>query len=293
MPTHSHRNSLQILTYPYRTLTPVTDGLSQLTALRSTPGTALVWSVSGRIAGPDVEIVTNRPAGVPLLVVLPPADEIGSTPDAIRVVECCRPHSVLPYHEQMRADEIAQALRQPPHDLAADVTDFLAWRGFEIDRQTRHLIRRIVELSAELRSVSSLSRSLYLSRRALGRRFVTLGLPVPSHWLHFSRLLRVAIRLQNTEDTLFSIGYELGYPDGFSLSNQMNRLLGVRPSDARRYLGWEWVLEAWLRREADSGGLGPEHTARMLRSPAWIWPAPAPSVSEAKRRGRRNTSSNA
>ena len=102
----------------------------------------------------------------------------------------------------------------------------------------------------------------------------------------------MAIRLQNSDETLFSIGYELGYPDGFSLSNQMNRLLGVRPSDARRYLGWEWILEAWLRREAATGGLGPAYTTRMLRTPAWVWPAPAPSVAGAKQRSRRRTSPN-
>ena len=45
-----------------------------------------------------------------------------------------------------------------------------------------------------------------------------------------------------------------GYPDGFALSNQMQRLLGVRPSDARRYLGWDWLVEAWIHTEAASGG---------------------------------------
>jgi hypothetical protein len=35
----------------------------------------------------------------------------------------------------------------------------------------------------------------------------------------------------------------------------MERIIGVRPSFARERLGWEWVLEAWLLREWESGGL--------------------------------------
>lgn len=110
-------------------------------------------------------------------------------------------------------------------------------------------------MSAELRTVSALSRSLYLSRRALGRRFLGRGLPVPSHWLHFARVLRGAIRLQNSDDSLFSVAAQLGYTDGFALSNQMKRLTGVRPSTARERLGWEWLVEAWLCREARDGAL--------------------------------------
>lgn len=94
-----------------------------------------------------------------------------------------------------------------------------------------------------------------------------------SHWLQFGRILRVAIRLQNSEDSVLAVGYELGYPDGFSLSNQMFRLTGYRPVEARQYLGWEWILEAWLRREADTGGLAPDLTEEFL-----LPPTPRPNV---------------
>jgi hypothetical protein len=63
--------------------------------------------------------------------------------------------------------------------------------------------------------------------------------------------------MQSTEDTLFTIACDLGYPDGFALSNQMHRLVGIRPTSARDCLGWEWLIESWLRREAEEGGLLP------------------------------------
>jgi AraC-like DNA-binding protein len=185
-------------------------------------------------------------------------------------VERSRPHGILPFHVDPDPSDLAQALRRPPADLASDVTDYLSWRGLGVDRDTAHIIRRIVDLSAELRSVSAMSRSLYLSRRALGRRFMSRGLPVPSHWLQVARLLRVASKLQNTEATVASIAIDHGYPDGFSVSNQMERLLGHRPSEIRERLGWEWVLEAWLKREAEQGALTPTLTRapRLRPQPA-------------------------
>ena len=52
-----------------------------------------------------------------------------------------------------------------------------------------------------------------------------------------------------------SVAFEMGYSDGFTLSNQMERLTGVRPRQARELLGWEWAVEAWLQNEARDGGL--------------------------------------
>jgi len=127
-----------------------------------------------------------------------------------------------------------------------------------VDPDTRRLLRKTLELSGELRTVSGLARSLYMSRRALGRRFTTRGLPVPSHWLHFGRVLRAAVRLQNPGSTLYAVACELGYPDGFSLSNQMHRLTRLRPSIMKECFGWEWIVEAWLRQEAEEGSLSPD-----------------------------------
>lgn len=47
----------------------------------------------------------------------------------------------------------------------------------------------------------------------------------------------------------------------------MYRLTGVRPTAARTCLGWEWVMEAWLRTEAEGGELAPELVRAEAEAP--------------------------
>jgi AraC-like DNA-binding protein len=157
--------------------------------------------------------------------------------------------------EDVHCDELTSILRRFPAHFDSVVTDYLVWRGAELDLDTRRLVRKALELSGELRTVSGLSRALYMSRRALGRRFMNRGLPVPSHWLHFGRVLRGSIRLQDPRGNLYKIGCELGYADGFAFSNQLNRLTGLRPSVMKICFGWEWIVESWLSKEAEAGNL--------------------------------------
>lgn len=244
----------QLFAPPYDRLLPVELPTSR-PPVEPLQGVAILWRMAAGDPTRDWELARYRPPGTALLVMLPPADRLASEPQLLEHVDVCNPQSVLPHDPEPDLDHLATALRRPPARLSIALTDYLAWRGIRLDTDTRRLIHRTVELAPELRSISGLSRALYLSRRALGRRFLSRGLPVPSHWLQVARLLHAVIRLQNTADSLFTIAIDLGYPDGFALSNQMSRLVGVRPSETRDCLGWEWVVEFWLVQERASGGL--------------------------------------
>jgi len=248
---------LSLLARPYHHLRALDRPTvaEELRAQRRKPGCALVWNATP--APPDWELtaVMRRPGGMSLLVILPSPSRVIKSPPLLHLLHQVRPHGILPCGTDHSLGSLTQILRRPPDDLAAELTEYLSWRGITLDLDTRRIVRRIVELSADLRSISAISRSLYLSRRALGRRFLKQGLPVPSHWLQVSRLLRIASKLQNSVATLSSVAYDSGYPDGFSISNQMQRLFGHRPSDVRKSFGWEWIAEAWLQREAGAGSL--------------------------------------
>lgn len=244
-----------LLAAPYTGLIPLYSPGDLNLRGPSLRGAALVWSMARGAPTRDLSQAASRPGGLPLVVILPPADRIRRDPDLLDLVERCRPHSILPFHPAPDAEELGRLLSRPPTDLPGEVTDYLSWRGLRMDGETRRLVRRTLELSGELKTIGGLARSLYLSRRALGRRFLSRGLPVPSHWLQFGRVLRASLHLQTTNDTLFVVAAAHGYPDGFALSNQMYRLTGVRPSTVRDRLGWEWIVESWLEMEVAEGGL--------------------------------------
>ncbi len=256
MPEQSPQPSspLTLLRPPYRSFMAL-ESAADMTRGADVSGAAVIWHM-GRGRWPrSYRAIRRRPGGLALVVILPPADDLGPVTELLAMTEQCRPHSVLPHHPEPEPEELAAVLRRPPSDLPGEVMDYVSWRGVGVDQETRRLIRKTIEMSAELKTVSGLARSLYMSRRALGRRFMKCGLPVPSHWLHFSRILRASIELQNSDRSLFQVAVGLGYPDGFSLSNQMKRLTGLRPSVVRECLGWEWIVEAWLKVESAEGGL--------------------------------------
>jgi AraC-like DNA-binding protein len=268
---------------PYRTLTAVKDP-TRLWAGASLPtGEALVWHLGNGLNGHAFEAARCRPPGVALIVILPAASSVKDPCELLRIVELCQPHSILPNHVQPNPVDLQTILRRAPDELPSDVIDYLAWRGVILDQETRHVVRKTIEQSGQLRTVTALSRSLYSSRRALGRRFLDRGLPVPSHWLNFGRILRACILLQNQRASLFDVACDLGYPDGFALSNQMNRLVGTRPSTARDHLGWEWIVESWMRREALLGSLAIEYSTLFLPgSRESMEPLDAPARPQAK-----------
>jgi AraC-like DNA-binding protein len=261
------QSELSLFAPPYDQLVSIEDPRDMDRQVLGHAGTALVWDL--QLSRPNTaDLVQQRPGGVALIVMLPETDQLSKHYQILRVVELCRPHSILPFHAHPSLTDLRSLLSRTPDDLAIEVIDYVAWRGILVDSDTRRLIRRTIELSCDIRSVSGLARSLYISRRALGRRFLMRGLPVPSHWLHLGRVLRACLRLQSTDATLFSVACDLGYPDGFALSNQMERLIGVRPTTARTCLGWEWILESWMRQEAELGGLLPkEPPTRRVRAP--------------------------
>ena len=256
MPRSKHPQSpFLLLSVPYRELVPLTAPAEFIERERGLKGSAVIWRLGTAELGDDLRIARRRPAGVVLVLILPPASSLTAETDLLHVIGRCRPTAIVPHHEDIDPGDMKSLIRRPPTDLPVEFTEYLAWRGLRVDRGTRDIIRRTVRLARHLTTIASLSRTIYLSRRALGRRFVSRGLPVPSHWLQFCRILHAVLQLQNSSQSLHSVACGLGYPDGFALSNQMNRLIGVRPSTARRCLGWEWLIECWLQKERATGAL--------------------------------------
>lgn len=230
---------------PYERLTP-----QPLARVEDWRGSAIVWRLTDAAQQwPEFAWLARRPAGLPLMVLLPHPDDIEATVPLLRRVRELRPRAVVPGAVLGTPEHLRALLATPPRSLATAVTDHLRFRGLLATEAARKEVHRLLELSADVVSVSQLARRLYTSRRTLGRHFAEWGLPVPSHWLQFGRLLHVCLHLHAEHTAVFRVAARAKYPDGFTLSNQMKRLIGYRPSEVRRLLGWEWIVEAWLEKE--------------------------------------------
>jgi AraC-like DNA-binding protein len=254
MGSAAHAEGIRLFSPPYRQLDaqPVSSWRSAA-CLR---GHAVIWTLGDGVRQQhELALLRERPPALPLIVLLPPAEQIRRALPVLGAVPTLDARSVLPGAALGEPDRLRLALATRPGTLPDSVTRFLVRRGLLRNERMRTEVRRILELAQDTASIGRLSRRMYMSRRTLGRHFSLAGLPVPSHWLQFGRLLNVVVHLQAESSAVFRVATRLGYPDGFTMSNQMYRMTGCRPSEVRRLLGWEWVVEAWLRQEAATGGL--------------------------------------
>lgn len=215
------------------------------------PGGSVVWFVRGVGAvWSELEWLSAvRSPSIPLFVVLPEPGDIGPLTPILRAIPDLRPKGVLPRAFRSSMTALRVLLAAPPQSLPHAVADHLEDVGIITDVSTRERVTTIFTSAPHTRSIDRLSRALAQSRRSLGRHFSERGLPVPSHWLQFARLLHVAVQLQNTRTSIHRVSGRFGYTDGFTLSNAMKRLTGFRPSFIRQHLGWEWIVAAWLKQE--------------------------------------------
>lgn len=248
---------LGLLRYPY-------DGIESIDTSWTppevpAPGYALAWWLADADAQErEFQWLHERPPGLPLLIVLPPAREIRKVFPLLGSLTALEPRAILPAGRLAAPDRLRDVLATPPRRFAEAVSAYLVRRGLLRTEEIRRNVMAILEAVPAVRSVSDLAARLHASRRTLGRRFSDLGLPVPSHWLQFARILHVAMRLQVDRSSVGRIAGRYGYPDAFTLSNQMKRLTDYRPTDVRRWLGWEWLVEAWIKLEAEKGGIDPQ-----------------------------------
>lgn len=227
------------------------------------PGLGLVWSLHTGDPAREFEWIRDRPPGLPLFVVLPPPERLAPIAGLLSRVTQLSPRAVLPFGPLASPETIKFLLGNLRRPVASFLLTYLGRRGL-VPPECRNEIARTLEVAPTARSITALCKKIYISRRTLGRHFEMAGIPAPSHWLQMSRLLHAAARLQKDQAPVFRAASHAGYPDAFTLSNQMKRLLGVRPTVARESLGLEWLVESWVRTECERGGFYPVRFADAL-----------------------------
>lgn len=243
--------SLSLFAPPYEHTVPCSRGvIEEMVDVDDWKGCALVWQLTGDDEQmEEYDALRHKAPGFPLLVLLPPPSEIQRVVPILPLLRVLMPRMILPHGLTDTPYRLRQILAMGPRAMPTTVVDYLIRRGVLRHRKVAREVHRIFELAGTTSSMAALSKRMYTSRRTIGRHFAKFKVPVPSHCLHFARLLHCAVALQNEDTAVFRIAARFGYPDGFTMSNQMKRMINHRPSEVRELLGWEWVLESWLKQE--------------------------------------------
>jgi AraC-like DNA-binding protein len=136
-----------------------------------------------------------------------------------------------------------------PTNLAEEVERWLPVRLPGLPPAVGHLVAVIFREAPRGGEVGKLLAERGHAERTVRTWFQRAGVPGPGKWVAAAHAIRAALRLQAQAGApLLTLAVECGYSDHSSLSRQCLRLFGVRPGALRGTLGWEWLLDRWLRR---------------------------------------------
>jgi AraC-like DNA-binding protein len=148
---------------------------------------------------------------------------------------------------------LGESLRRPltsTGTLGPDVVEWLTLFGLRLSPTLSHLISQIFTDAPRFTEVGALLHSIGAAESSTRFRFRKKGLPAPSRWLQAARGLHAALRIQlEPEKSILAHACALGYADHSALCHQMKRVFGTTPAAVRETLGWEWLLERWVRAE--------------------------------------------
>lgn len=133
-------------------------------------------------------------------------------------------------------------------DLDTCVLHWLRLRGPSIDAEIAETLRRFVNQPADRRllDVADGETALLLHWR---RRFLTSGIGSIGRWHRILRILSIAATVQgNPNASLTEIALWAGFAEATSLSRACSDTLGARPSDLRKWIGWQYPFATALAR---------------------------------------------
>lgn len=148
---------------------------------------------------------------------------------------------------------LGESLRRPLTSISSlgpDVVEWLSLFGLRLSPTVSFLISQIFTDAPQHTEVGSLLKGIGAAESSTRFRFRKKGLPAPSRWLQAARALHAALRIQlEPQKSILAHACALGYADHSALCHQMKRTFGTTPAAVRATLGWEWLLERWVRTE--------------------------------------------
>jgi len=171
----------------------------------------------------------------------------------------------------LRIDDSALRLRSLIQQTAGSspwvegiFADLIQRLGHGLPGELRGFCRRVLEFPARYYSLSQLSEVVGLSSGALKARFRRRGLPSPSRYLRWFRLLAAARILSDPDETILRASFRLGFNSDGNFCRWVQATSGLPPSALRGRSGRMLLLlglveecfpEGALRKWRSLGGL--------------------------------------
>jgi len=121
----------------------------------------------------------------------------------------------------------------------SDLTHLL---GRGLPGEFKGFARRVMEYPARYKSITALGRHLDLSPGALKARFRRRGLPSPSAYLRWFRLLSACRLLSDATQTTLKVSFRLGFTSDGNFCRWVQAISGYPPSALRRREGRVIIL---------------------------------------------------
>ena len=132
--------------------------------------------------------------------------------------------------------------------LAQGVVDWLQLRSIRLNPNQADLVETIFAAAPRHEDLSTLLDRHRIPQSSARFRLKKRGLPSPARWFQLARALHAALRLQARPDlSVATVARQLGFADHSALAHLLRRSLHGTAHEIRGTLGWEWLLERWLR----------------------------------------------
>lgn len=132
--------------------------------------------------------------------------------------------------------------------LAQNVIEWLQLRSIRLNPRQVHLVETIFAAAPRHEDLTALLDHHRIPQSSARFRLKKRGLPSPTRWFQLARAIHAALRLQARPDlSVATVARQLGFADHSALAHLLRRSLHVTANEIRGTLGWEWLLERWLR----------------------------------------------
>jgi AraC-like DNA-binding protein len=160
-----------------------------------------------------------------------------------------------------RVEWLARRLRESMEAQVAGATwvdralgDLGRAAGAQLPTSLRGFARRVMEFPSHYDDLQPIARACGVTRGALKARFRRRGLPSPSVYLRWFRMMAVSYALSDRTATVAQVASRMGFTSDGNLCRAMRSLTRQTPTEVRTVYGWNRLLIrfAWTHLGAEA-----------------------------------------